>query len=95
LTARFPDDERFRLTSQVTRAAISVPANIAAGNARSARTEYARFISISKGSLMETETYVMLSMRLGYVSDENARPILDLITEISKMLTALRARLLS
>lgn len=95
LANRFPDDERFRLTNQITRAAISIPANIAEGNARSSQVDYARFIAISKGSAMETETYVLLSTRLGYATNDDVQPILDLIVEISKMLTALRSRLLS
>jgi four helix bundle protein len=95
LANEFPDDERFRLTNQMTRAAISIPANIAEGNARGSLPDYARFVAISKGSAMETETYVLIAIRLNYTSAEAATPILDLITEISKMLTALRSRLLS
>jgi four helix bundle protein len=50
-------------------------------------------LAIAKGSLMETETLVMLSLRLGYVAEAEARPVLSLITEISKMLTVLRAKI--
>jgi four helix bundle protein len=83
----------YRLTAQVTRAASSVPANIAEGHARATRRDFANFVSIAKGSLMETETFVMLAQRLGYVDDEAAAPTLRLITEIGKMLTRLRSRL--
>jgi four helix bundle protein len=94
LSKSFPRDEAFRLTSQITRAVASVPANIAEGHARSTARDYAHFLSVSKGSLMETETYLMmLSVRLGYLTRESASPALSLITEISKMLTSLRARL--
>ena len=93
LSARFPGDERFRLTSQITRAAASVPANIAEGHARSTAKEYSRFLAIAKGSLMETETFLMLAIRLGYVPDAHAGPSLAMVTQISKMLTRLRARL--
>jgi len=93
LSKAFPKDEAFRLTSQVTRAVASVPANIAEGHARSTARDYAQFLSISKGSLMETETYLMLAVRLGYLTRESASPALGLVTEISKMLTSLRARL--
>ena len=79
----------------MNRAAASVPANIAEGYARSTRRDYANFISIAKGSLMETETYLLLSIRLGFISEEAVSDLLDLVTEISKMLTALRNRLLN
>ena len=93
LSDRFPRREDYRLTAQLTRAIASVPANIAEGNARSSAREYAHFLSISKGSLMEAETFLFLAVRLGYVSMDDAKPALDLIVEISKMLTSLRRRL--
>lgn len=94
LSRRFPADERFRLTSQVTRAAASVPANIAEGHARSTAREYPRFVSVAKGSLMEVETFLMLAVRLGYLSEPDASPALAAVPQISKMLTRLRLRLL-
>ncbi|HEU4881363.1 MAG TPA: four helix bundle protein [Longimicrobium sp.] len=93
LTGRFPKSEMYRLTSQVTRAAASVPANIAEGNARATRRDYAHFLSIAKGSLNETETFLFLALRLGYLREHEAAATLFLITEIGKMLTALRAKL--
>ena len=93
ISKRFPKDETYRLTAQITRAAASVPANIAEGHARSTARDFAHFVSIAKGSLMETETFLMLSLRLEYVGPEVTRPALALITEISKMLTSLRSRL--
>ncbi len=89
----FPADERFRLTSQITRAAASVPANIAEGHARSTAREYAHFLAIAKGSLMETETFLMLAIRLGYLDEPQASPALAMVTQTSKMLTRLRDRL--
>jgi four helix bundle protein len=94
LSRRFPRSETYRLVGQITRAAVSVPANIAEGNARQGhRKDYSRFLGIAKGSLMETETYVMLAMRLGYVDREAAAPALALIDEISRMITTIRHRL--
>jgi len=89
----FPVIERYRLTDQLTRAAASVPANIAQGNVRASCKDYAHFVSIARGSLMETETFVMLARRLAYISEERASPALSAITEISKMLTSLRNKL--
>lgn len=95
LSAHFPASETYRLGTQITRAAASVPANIAEGNARGSRKDYANFIAIAKGSLMETETFIMLAMRLKHISQDEAQPVLALITDISKMLTSLRRRLLT
>ena len=95
LAAKFPSSETCRLVSQFTRAAASVPANIAEGHARGSRKDYANFLAIAKGSLMETETFLVLAVRLKYLTQEQARPALSVITEISKMLTSLRSRLLA
>lgn len=94
LTAHFPRDETYRLTAQLTRAAASIPANIAEGNARSSRRDYANFLAIAKGSLNETETFLLLALRLGYLREPELAPTLALITEVGKMLTSLRARLM-
>jgi four helix bundle protein len=65
-TKDFPTDERFGLTSQLRRAAASVPANIAEGHARSSTRDYLRYIAIAIGSLAETATFIELAGRLGY-----------------------------
>ncbi|HEU0298948.1 MAG TPA: four helix bundle protein, partial [Longimicrobium sp.] len=74
LTTRFPRDEAYRLTAQVTRAAASIPANIAEGNARSSRRDCANFLAIAKGSLNETETFLLLALRLGYLREPELAP---------------------
>ena len=93
LSSRVPPAETYRLTAQITRAAASVPANIAEGNARGTTRDYANFLAIAKGSLMETETYLILAVRLGFATEEDTLPALQLVTEVSKMLTVLRQRL--
>jgi four helix bundle protein len=95
LSATFPKAETYRLVSQITRAAASVPANIAEGHARGTGRDYAHFVSVAKGSLMESETFLMLAVRLKYVTHEQCGTALKLVSEVSKMLTALRSRLLA
>jgi four helix bundle protein len=93
LAEHFPAREGFGLTSQITRAIVSVPANIAEGQARSTAKDFANFLAIARGSLMETETLLMVAVRRGYVSDADAGEAFSQITEVSKMLTSLRGRL--
>ena len=88
----FPASETYGLKSQLTRAAVSVPANIAEGGARGSSKDYSRFLGIAKGSLMEAETYLFLAVRLEYLAQTDVDEILSKITEISKMLTAIRAK---
>lgn len=86
-SASFPDSERFALTQQMRRCAVSIPSNIAEGAARRSRAEYKRFVSIARGSLSELDTQVQIAERLGYAS---AEPILvDLIERSFARLTAL------
>ncbi|MBI2844193.1 MAG: four helix bundle protein [Armatimonadetes bacterium] len=90
---QFPTSETYGLAQQLTRAAVSVPGNIAEGNGRGAVKDYARFLGIAKGSLLETETYLKLAVRLGYLAEEDVSETLALIIEISKILTAMRSKL--
>ena len=91
----FPSAERFALTQQITRAAASVAANIAEGNARGTTKDYAHFLSIARGSLAETETLTMLAVRLEYLAPEHSEEVLGLASEIDRMLIAMRKKLLS
>ncbi len=94
LTAHFPAVEKYRMVDQLTRAVVSVPANIAEGHARSTRKDYAHFVSIALGSLAEVETYLNLCERLGYATTAQLAPTSALVEEVGKMLNVLRVRLL-
>jgi four helix bundle protein len=93
LTRTFPHEERYGLTSQIRRSVVSVAANLAEGHARNSRRDFAHFVGVAKGSLMETETLLVLSVDLGFVREGDTELAFLRITEISKMLTALRKRL--
>lgn len=82
----FPKEEIYGLTSQMRRAAVSIPSNIAEGAARKGNAEFLQFLYISLGSLSELETQVLISKRLGYIKDEI---LLDLIISIGKKLVNL------
>ena len=89
LTRAFPDSERFGLTSQIQRAAVSIPSNIAEGQGRLATKEFRQFLGIARGSLKELETHLLISIDLAYASPENVHPCLGLTDEIGRMLNAL------
>ncbi len=93
LTAQFPKQEEYRITSQLIRAAISIPANIAEGNARGTRKDYAHFVSIARGSTAELETLLLLAQRAGFDRENAIAPLLETNERVGKMLTSLRARL--
>ncbi|MGA2609987.1 MAG: four helix bundle protein [Terriglobia bacterium] len=92
LTASFPSAERFGLISQLRRAAASIPTNIAEGSKRQSNQEYARFLNIAEGSLAETEYLVMLSRDLGFLARDSSDELLKEITEIARMLNALKRK---
>jgi four helix bundle protein len=90
LTARFPTDERFGLVSQMRRAAISVPSNIAEGQARHGTREFFQFLSHASGSLAELETQLLLSVDTKFCSESDVQGFAGLINELQKMIAALR-----
>jgi four helix bundle protein len=93
LTRAFPADERFGLTAQMRRAAVSVPSNIAEGHARRTTGECIQFISIAEGSLAELDTQLVIAIRLGDASDESGAALATLIIELRRMLNTLRRKL--
>jgi four helix bundle protein len=93
LSRSFPKKEIYGLTSQVRRAAVSVPSNIAEGQARQSTAEFLNFLSIAQGSLAEVDTQIMLAQRFHYLTAEMAAGVVSLTVEISKMLFSLRSKL--
>jgi four helix bundle protein len=92
LTTRFPSNEMYGLTSQLRRAAVSVPTNLAEGSKRQSNLEYARFVNIAEGSQAETEYLLMLSRDLGFLTAEAAVTALTEVSQIARMLSALRTK---
>jgi len=93
LSQRFPKQEMYGLTSQIQRAAVSIPANIAEGHARGATKDFLRYLAIAQGSLAELETHLMLAERIKYVTSDLIVPILNQCTKEARMLRSLRSRL--
>ena len=92
-TASFPDTERFGLTNQMRRAAVSIPSNIAEGHARSTTADFLRFVSITLGSLAELETQVLLAIDLGYLDRSSGDDLLEDTDAVGRMLRKLQMSL--
>ena len=93
VTQTFPHSEMYGLVNQMRRAAVSVPSNIAEGQARKTSAEFSRFLSISQGSLAELETQLIIARDLGYLSDMQFGENASLHDEVSRMLVALKAKI--
>ncbi len=93
LSARFPKHETYGLASQIQRAAVSVPSNIAEGHGRNSNKEFHHFLGLALGSLAELETQIILAQRLGYLTEELIDPVLQVSDEIGKMLKGLQKSL--
>lgn len=88
-----PGEEKYALADQIRRSSVSVPSNIAEGYGRSGAKEYARFLSMARGSAYELETQIILCVDLGYLHEEDASNALRLIKEVVSMLTAILSKL--
>jgi four helix bundle protein len=93
LTSHFPSDEKFGLTSQIRRAASSIPTNIAEGAGRNTKKEFINFLYIASGSLSELDTLIMLATELGYFSKDNESALFIKLEEISKFIAGLIKKL--
>ena len=88
LTQTFPKEEMFGLAAQMRRASVSIPSNIAEGAARAGEREFAQFLNISRGSLSELETQLLIATDLGYIKADN--PVFALVDLVSRLITGLR-----
>jgi four helix bundle protein len=94
LTAKFPAEERFGIVAQMRRASISIPSNIAEGQARHTTGEFVQSISHAEGSVAELDTQLILSVELKFCESAAAAPGFELAGEVRRMLNALRRRLI-
>jgi four helix bundle protein len=93
LTQKYPSEEKFGLVAQMRRAAVSIPSNIAEGQARHTTGEFIQFISHAEGSVAELDTQLILSIELEFCGDTNAESAFRIISELRKMLNVLRRKL--
>lgn len=94
-TAEFPKEEIYGLTSQLRRAAVSIPSNVAEGAARQTAKENAQFLYYARGSVAEMETQLELVRRLGYLTSEKLEPLLDILKRVGQMIQGLIKKLKS
>ncbi len=93
ITQMFPRYETYGLADQLRRSAVSVPSNIAEGQARQHTGEFRRFLYIALGSAAEVDTQLVIACELGYIDEEHVAPIEELIAEIRKMIYTIISRL--
>ena len=93
VTRTFPDDERFGLTNQMRRAAVSISSNIAEGSSRSSRSDFARFVELATGSIYEVVSQATIGKRQRFLTEQNYGRLYSACEEQSKMLSGLRRRL--
>ena len=93
-TKSFPREERFELTSQVRRAAMAVPINIAEGAGRSSRPTFAHFLDIANGSVNELDYQLLLAKDLGYLSEEKHQSLTESLRDLGRMLSGFRRTLI-
>jgi len=89
----FPNEEKFGLTSQIKRASVSIPANIAEGAARTSNKEFLHFLSIAQGSASEVSTEILIAFRLGFLEENKYSDLLANLDEIGRMISGLSQHL--
>ncbi len=94
IVGKFPKSENFTLISQMTRAAVSIPSNIAEGASRNSEKDFGRFLEISLGSAFELETQVRIAKERKYINNENSSDIIEELISLQKRISALRKKIL-
>ena len=93
ITASFPEEEKYGLSAQMRRAAVSIPSNIAEGHLRKTAKDFKQFLSIARGSCAELETQIIISYKLGFIQEDNFSDLSSRIEELSKMLSSLYSKI--
>ena len=93
LTKKLPKEELYSLSDQMRRAAISIPSNIAEGQDRNTDKDFARFLTISRGSKAELETQLLICVKVGYLNEAEIVEAMDMLNEIGRMLSSLITKL--
>ena len=94
VTKKLPKEELYALSSQIRRAVISIPSNIAEGFGRASAKDYLHFLTIARGSAYETETQLRLCVIVGYLSDENIELATEILREVKAMLNSMIGRIM-
>lgn len=89
LSQHLPSEEKFGLRSQLTRAVVSIPSNIAEGCSRNSEVEFKRFLEIAMGSLFEVETQLTISQELNFFSEKDLKNIFEILNKEAKMINSL------
>lgn len=92
ITRTFPDAERYNLSSQIRRSAVSIPSNIAEGHGRKTDRDFAQFLRVAFGSSSELETQLLIALRLKLLSKTEYDEVIELLTHVRKMLSSLIAK---
>lgn len=93
ITSSFTEEEKYGLSAQMRRAAVSIPSNIAEGHLRKAAKDFKQFLSIARGSCAELETQIIISHKLGFIHDNNFNILFPKIEELSKMLSSFYSKI--
>jgi len=94
-TELFPESEKFGLTQQIRRAAVSIPSNIAEGSGRNTPKDFAHFLAVAKGSAFEMETQLIIANNLGFIESSDMNLLLEQVSEVQKMLYGLHNKILN
>jgi four helix bundle protein len=95
VTGEFPSSEKFGLVSQLRRAAVSMPSNVAEGQGRRSRGEFIEFLGHARGSLFEVETQLLIAAQLGFLSDERSNELQQRVDEVARLMNGLMKSLQS